>query len=55
MRKKRKKKFKDLMKDLVFNNPRADRQSGAEEDGYSTYFKNNKMLYDQIREKPVIN
>ena len=47
--KKKKKKFKDLVKDLVFNNPRADRQSGAGEDGYSTYFKNNKMLYDHNR------
>lgn len=51
MKKKSKKKFKDLMKDVVFNNPRADRQSGAERDDYSTYFLNQKMLYDHIRER----
>ena len=45
----KRKRFKDLMKDLVYNNPRADRQMPL--DGYSKYVKNNRMLYDNLKTK----
>ena len=46
---KKKKRFKDLFKDLIFNNPKADKQ--IEDDPGETLKK--RMLYDHIREKPV--
>ena len=45
----RKKTYKGFIKDLVFNNPRADRQMPL--DGYSKYVKNNRMLYDNLKTK----
>ena len=44
--KKKKKKFKDLVKDLVFNNPRADRQMPIGGTA-SQEVLDNKMLYDK--------
>ena len=41
----KRKRYKDLMKDLVFNNPRADRQAGKP-DGWSKEVLDNQMLYD---------
>jgi|TARA_Y100000114_G_scaffold145417_1_gene155073 hypothetical protein len=47
---KKKKRFKDLFKDLIFNNPKADKQ--IEDDPKEKALKK-RMLYDHIREKPV--
>ena len=47
---KKKKRFKDLFKDLIFNNPKADKQ--IDDDPKEKAIKK-RMLYDHIREKPV--
>ena len=47
--KQKKKTYKGFIKDLVFNNPRADRQMPL--DGDSKYVKNNRMLYDNLKTK----
>ena len=49
---KKKKRFKDLFKDLIFNNPKADKQIDDDDDPKEKALKK-RMLYDHIREKPV--
>ena len=43
--KKKTKTFKNFIKDIVFNNPRADRQAGSW-DGEDDEWVDNHMLYD---------
>ena len=45
MSKKKVKTFKGFIRDLVFNNPRADRQAGSW-DNKDDEWVDNKMLYD---------
>ena len=45
MTKKKLKRFRTFIKDLVFNNPRADRQAGSW-DNKDDEWVDNKMLYD---------
>ena len=44
------KSYKRFIKDLVYNNPRADRQAGTP-DGWSKDVLDNQMLYDNIKNK----
>jgi len=48
--KQKKKSYKGFIKDLVFNNPRADRQAGKP-DGWSKDVLDNQMLYDNLKTK----
>ena len=52
MPKKKVKKFKDFIKDLVFNNPRADRQFGKMDGDFNDpdWLERN-MLYEQTPHK----
>ena len=45
MTKKKLKRFRTFIKDLVFNNPRADRQAGSWDSEDDEWVDNN-MLYD---------
>ena len=47
--KQKKKTYKGFIRDLVFNNPRADRQMPIGSD--SKHVKNNRMLYDNLISK----
>ena len=50
--KKKVKKFKDFIKDLVFNNPRADRQFGKMDGDFNDPdWLDRNMLYDQSPSK----
>ena len=52
MAKKKVKKFKDFIKDLVFNNPRADRQFGKMDGDFNDPdWLDRNMLYDQTPNK----
>ena len=48
--KKKTKTFKDFIRDLVYNNPRADRQSGSW-DGEDDDWVDRHMLYDTKAKK----
>ena len=48
--KKKRKTFKDFIKDIVFNNPRADRQSGSW-DGEDEEWLKTHILYDTKAKK----
>ena len=52
MAKKKVKKFKDFIQDLVFNNPRADRQFGKMDGDFNDPdWLDRNMLYDQTPSK----
>ena len=46
------KRFKSFIHDLVYNNPRADRQAGKP-DGFSQEVLDKKMLYDNLKQKRI--
>ena len=50
MTKKKLKRFRTFIKDLVFNNPRADRQAGSWDGEDEEYLKTH-MLYDTKAKK----
>ena len=51
MAKRKVKRFKDFIKDLVFNNPRADRQYKMDGDFKDPDWLDRNMLYDQTPSK----